>query len=69
MTSAKMEELQRETDLAIGSYNSFEVSPNVLLIPPGGSGQLFVSFSPLSDLVGNYSGALKIKYFKKVMIY
>jgi hypothetical protein len=63
---ARVEELQHAAEAKVGNFNSFEVSPNILQIQPNCNGQLFITFSPLPELVGNYSGALKIKYFKKV---
>ena len=65
---ARVEDLQHAAEAKVGNFNSFEVSPNILQIQPNCNGQLFITFSPLPELVGNYSGALKIKYFKKVTL-
>ena len=63
----RVEELQHAAEAKVGNFNSFEVTPNILQIQPNCNGQISITFSPLSELVGNYSGALKIKYFKKVI--
>ena len=60
---------QSEMEEKVQDFNSFEVFPNIMHMAPGESGCLYVTFSPLNNLVGNYSGALKIKYFRKVLLF
>jgi hypothetical protein len=45
---------------------SFSVSPAELIILPGTEGYLYVTFSPVKELAGIYSGALKIRSHRKV---
>ena len=44
---------------------SFSVSPAELIILPGTEGYLYVTFSPVKELAGIYSGALKIRSHRK----
>jgi hypothetical protein len=45
---------------------SFEVSPAVMKIAPGGVSTLYVTFVPQRDIVGVYSGAVKVRQGSKV---
>lgn len=45
---------------------SFSVTPAELIILPGTEGYLYVTFSPIKQLQGVYSGALKIRSYRKV---
>lgn len=47
---------------------TFQVSPAVLTVEPGGEGTLYVTFVPLESIVGVYSGALKMRTKTKVTI-
>jgi hypothetical protein len=48
--------------------SSFQVSPAELRVAPGQEGTLYVTFTPQADLVGVYSGALKIRTKSKSFV-
>jgi hypothetical protein len=42
------------------------VSPKLVTIPANGQAELFVTFSPVAESEGIYSGVMKIKFGNKV---
>ena len=48
--------------------SSFEVSPAELRVEPGQEGILYVTFTPQPEIVGVYSGALKIRTKNKAFV-
>lgn len=47
----------------------FTVSPKVVTIPANGQGVVFVTFSPVAEKEGIYSGVMRIKYSNKVNVH